>query len=462
MECSDHYIIFSGVFNWPGIETLSRHTGLLEKYYSPWWTRKERSAAEGLLNFASEYYYATFLDAHFPEARYLRGRGGGLPSTEEYLSFCGKSKSLCRLTLKDPGGLEGFSFSRERESGGYTLPLSMPYAELYLFPEGSGLFSLKVKAGDGGVPFGVLSDLIFAFREKSIPAFSKGGKPYTASAILEEFLFKEEDFDFFKGSISENTFNNKYKSYLIAESDIPVATETEKQSHHNLLYELGTVSPVGTLTDGGDFAPSETYRQELLSQNALSVFNNWTALSLFDTFTVLFNKKMERKRGCAFYNFEDLYFPIYIQNLHLKYFCFHTNETLSLQGLHSRNNRKLRDRFIRTTNRYVFSHISYNFLPNLLHTHIRDALDLPEEITQMEEKIDRINTYVNEKADSRTNVILAFLSLVALGSTFWDMSEWFQKLFGIEGSSYNSMSFSLVIITGILCLWLFVFMNRRH
>jgi hypothetical protein len=74
-------------------------------------------------------------------------------------------------------------------------------------------------------------------------------------------------------------------------------------------------------------------------------------------------------------------------------------------------------------------------------------MDLPREIAEMEEKVERIDTHINEKQDRTTNVLLTFLSVFAVGSAFFDTSEWLEKLLGTGPAVYPVLSLSLVGIT---------------
>lgn len=454
MKVAGHYILFSGVFRWSRDAALI--TAVPVDGYEPWWQRKPAGAAEGLLSFMKQYFYPTFMDAQFPEHRGLSSGTDTLPGREEYLAATLRAGDLCHLTMKDASRFKGLQFQcRDREGNlQYELPVHLEYCDLYLYPDGTGIFTIKTSLAGEDITFTHISDFLFAFREMRSRSFSRGEGNYNSAELIQDVLPEES------GGI-EDSFNNKLKSYIILEADIPLETPEDISARDNLLYEIGTVSPVGTLAGGGVFAPAEDYLGRIIEENSLSVFRNWKALSLFDTFTVLFNQVQEHTLGCAFNNFEDLYFPVYIQNLYLKYFCFSTNSKLARNGLHSPSNGDVRNRFIEITNRYSFSHISYNFLPNMIHHHLRTSLDTVDEIEQMEQKIDRINTFINEKSDRRTNIILGFLSILALGSTFWDVSEWLQKLFNIGEGAYNAMSFSLVAITALLCLGLFFFINRK-
>ena len=339
----------------------------------------------------------------------------------------------------------------------------MEWADIFLFPADTGIFSIKCRI-EGDTDFSRLSDFIFLLREKTIPCIktADGSAELTSTDLISDHILHENEVDLFRGSFSTNSFNNKLKTYCIAEADLPTDDDEGRNACSELLYEMGTVSPIGSASRDTDYSPDPEYMGSVMSDNSFSVFRNWKALSLFDTFTVLFNKTQPHTTGSAFSNFENLYFPIYIQNLFLKYLCFNLNARFSRKGLRGRAAARIRNEFLRIKNRFLFSHISYNFLPNSIHEHIRKSLDLAAEIEQLEDKIESINTYITEQNDRRTNIILGILSVLSIGSTFFDTSEWVQKLFAIPAESYQLLSLSLVSGTVLLCLWLFVLFTRKR
>ncbi|HRU44317.1 MAG TPA: hypothetical protein P5322_07295, partial [Spirochaetota bacterium] len=274
--------------------------------------------------------------------------------------------------------------------------------------------------------------------------------------------------------ILENTLNefiegynfyDKLKSYTVIESDFKCDAIEGKEYEDEVLYEIGTVSKIGTIKLNDNYSPSKEYFQKIISENKLSFFNNWSALSLFDTFTVLMNKIQDYKHS-TFDNFENIYFPIYIHSLFLKYNLFKVNNELSSVSITNKNNQKTRDTFNEIFNKYNLSHVSYNFLANEIYKKIRSSMDIDCEINQMEEKIENINTIIDEKQENKTNIILGFLSFLSVGSALWDISEWISKIFGITDGLenfniiYRTMSISLGI--GIVTLLLiFLFLKKK-
>ena len=67
---------------------------------------------------------------------------------------------------------------------------------------------------------------------------------------------------------------------------------------------------------------SPSYLEEVLHKSKISFYNNWSALSLMDTFTILSFKAP----GWLLNNWTDTYFRlIYIHSLFLKFYLFRLN-----------------------------------------------------------------------------------------------------------------------------------------
>lgn len=74
-----------------------------------------------------------------------------------------------------------------------------------------------------------------------------------------------------------------------------------------ILYDMGNVSVIGSAKGVGIFAPSESYLKEQLANNKISVFKNWSALALYDTFT-----RISTDFPDTFKSWEYDYFNLYI------------------------------------------------------------------------------------------------------------------------------------------------------
>jgi hypothetical protein len=70
---------------------------------------------------------------------------------------------------------------------------------------------------------------------------------------------------------------------------------------------------------------------------------------------------------------------------------------------------KVRDEFETFLNNYNLSHISYNFLPNLIFHQHRKSLQIDEELEKFQERINRISQAIQEEQQKRSNLLLGIV-----------------------------------------------------
>jgi hypothetical protein len=70
---------------------------------------------------------------------------------------------------------------------------------------------------------------------------------------------------------------------------------------------------------------------------------------------------------------------------------------------------KVRDEFESFLNTYNLSHISYNFLPNLIFHQHRKSLQIDEELEKFQERINRISQAIQEEQQKRSNLLLGIV-----------------------------------------------------
>jgi hypothetical protein len=249
--------------------------------------------------------------------------------------------------------------------------------------------------------------------------------------------------------VSKVLFGNKLKVFSMVEIDQDLSMEEEEM----LLYDLGICAPVGSAS-GLDpfFQPSEGYFNELIAENKISVFDNWSALALVDTFTGLF-----RKGVLDNFMWENGYFNLlYLQSLYVKNYLFKTNRAFFKEDA---DHQEVEDELFKFNKYYNLSHISYNFLPALIYKYIRKSQSIEEELQDLKEGIERWNQKAKEKRDKMINDVLTVIALLAVFSLVWDLSDWLSRLFSGGTGFYMVTSGTL---TSIVTIVLVLFLLRRN
>lgn len=200
-----------------------------------------------------------------------------------------------------------------------------------------------------------------------------------------------------KNLISEG---NKLKLYQIIHfTDVELFND-------KTLYELATCSPIGVVGSNNYMAPSQDYYDSILKSNRISIFDNWKGLALFDSFTVVgFGKDFN------VWPFSNLYFQYaYLRSIFEKEFCFSRNNAYRLNKVKG----DLLTEIALMEKYYFYDNISHNFLPNLLYQTMAKGLCIKEERELLARQI-------KEKEESKSNRLLAFVSVFAVFSIAFDL-----------------------------------------
>ncbi|PLX24541.1 MAG: hypothetical protein C0599_01920 [Salinivirgaceae bacterium] len=387
-EVNSFYVILSGLFVYDAKTTDSAK---FNRVFEPWKKRIENGNYESTYDYLKNSYYDGYLNNMFPEIRH--GDQIYDPQNNDFLNHYTLNQSLL-------SGLREIRVpAKEIE-----IPLVVDYIDVFVFPYDIGIFSMKIRVDeDKELSLGLISDLLNMLRALQV-RFQVGDNATTMKDFISDHILSA-----FSLPIEWQTFNPQLKSYTV----IDLANEMEQKELDYLLYDMGNVSPLGSAAGNTMFSPSDEYYSEQMSQNKISIFKNWSALSLYDTFTRISVNFPDR-----FKTWEYDFYNVYVYSLYMKTFLYLTNTRLSDVTILNKENEAIRDRFVEFVNDYHHTQISYKFLPDLLKDKMAFALDIPSELDSMEVKISRINQHVQERRQQRMNFILVmitFLSLFSLG-----------------------------------------------
>ncbi|MEN9399148.1 MAG: hypothetical protein RL632_249 [Bacteroidota bacterium] len=210
-----------------------------------------------------------------------------------------------------------------------------------------------------------------------------------------------------KGPKVDDYSGSKFKVFSIIDLEEIVDQNTRAE----LLYDLGCGAQIGSAGGQKLFSPSQTYFEELM-ENKISIFNNYDILPLFDSFTVLGNAMLDEDKTTAkTRTWSQSYFRVFLHNLLIKFNLYRYNSEMINDSV------KVRDQFEEFLNTYNISHISYNFLPNLMYQKHRSSLDIDGELKQFQDRITRISESIREQQQSRANALLGLVGIfTSIGS----------------------------------------------
>ena len=320
--------------------------------------------------------------------------------------------------------------------------------ELFLFNNEVGILSLTFEPETLDIL--CISDLTVALKSFDTPVESGNIQTVFHEFISANILAgvqlrgKNVKADDYSGS--------KFKIYSVINTTDP--DDGSKYDRDKLVFEIGTGSRIGELGSNGYNAPSQEYFDEIMG-NSIKVFNNYTGLALLDSFTVIGNGVFQSKdkHFHQFNTYNRIYFAIYILNLYIRYNIFRFN------AVFNDNPVKTREEFELFINDYNYSHISFNFLPNIFHQKIHAALNIDDEINHFEKRLGSLATKIQEDQEKRQATLLGLVSVLTALSSFSDIIDLLEKLRSQIGWSnglfYASLVFVLVSLAVPVLIYLF-------
>jgi hypothetical protein len=166
-------------------------------------------------------------------------------------------------------------------------------------------------------------------------------------------------------------------------------------------------------------------------------------LPLFDSFTTVgYNLLNDDQHQVKYNTYANMRFRVYLFNLFLKYNLFRYNSKINTDSV------KTRDEFEGFLNTYNISHISYNFLPNLIYHGLRKSLQIDNELKQFQDRINRISQAIQEKQQKRSNLLLGIVSVLASVSSVGPIFNFIEKF--RNNLLLNPFAFYLII--GIIAI----------
>ena len=234
------------------------------------------------------------------------------------------------------------------------------------------------------------------------------------------------------------TRGNKLKIFQI----VLVESSDWTEEH---LYEIATCSPINIVGTSHIQAPSDEYFNSMIDNNTIAPFKDWKSMSLRDSFTALF--KEER-------SFDEIkwinsyYRLIYLRVLVQKTFLSSKNVQYRLNQSSSHLMRDL----TRMEQYYFYDSISYNFLPDLLNSHMEKGLGINNERAEL-------SAQIKESESKNNNTLTGIVSAFAVFSIAYDF---YGILKAITSSESPIMPFVIGLIASLSILYIIFHLSRRR
>ncbi len=334
--------------------------------------------------------------------------------------------SFRRFITNEPSDIDDFtilsatpellagSYRKTLNAGGAPVELSFSIsnAEIFLFKHNPGILALEISLSQPSLElFSALVNDLRNYNSRITDA-QTGEELQMLDLVQDRMLNKAagvQTFDLRRSAIADYR-GAKMKVFQA----VDFASRPERELN-KILFELGTVSRIGSSEELNDVHSHCPEYYEQITGNALRVFNNWSALCLLDTFTMVGFSYLSNP--ATYKTWSENYFRIYVHDLYFKYYLF----SLNGDGFYENNRlQKQRREFYHFLRIYDTDPISYNFLPNLIHSSIKTGLQTQAETDALMLRIDRINGLINEEYSRISNLILFIISVIALIPTNWN------------------------------------------
>lgn len=292
----------------------------------------------------------------------------------------------------------------------------------------------------------LFSDLSFNLKGHSTE-ITVNDKNYTLIDFISKNLFNGIILNDINSDLAQFS-GNKFKHYAILDF------EKIDFDLDNLLFELGTNSKVGSISSKSLDSPSEKYFNQIL-ENKLSCFNNYSGLSLNDSFVVIGKNNYARENKYSHSTWDEIYFKIFIFNQFIKSTLQIISNSFSKEPVKSRNT------FDKFFNTYFLNKISFNFLPNEIYKTIYTSLDIDDDIVFLRDKLNTLSNQLNETQQKQQEFLLLCLSILAALEIPLHI-EGIRNIIGINNYViYNSIIYPLIFIT-LLAIFIIKYLRRKN
>lgn len=304
-------------------------------------------------------------------------------------------------------------------------PCTICNVRLHFFPYGFVFFSIEIE--DSGNELNDLTlmhswwkDWNFNYSNFTTDEFNRLLEP-----LLDLLPLAEEDEESCEngGKRRKKIFTykgTKARMYQIVKTD-----DTEVRD--DLLYEIATFMPIGVVKHSEelppkkrDLKPSKSYLDKMMENSSVSAFDNWKALALNDSFTVL---------GCGEnfnpYPHESYYFPLlYMRCFFEEFFCFDRNNRYrtDIDGKIDSDVEKQLEEIQNMDRYYFYDDVSFDFLPSMLHRAIAKGMELytdrDELMGHIKDSLDEEKRRMAEDRRRRNDTTLIAVKILASISVF--------------------------------------------
>lgn len=310
--------------------------------------------------------------------------------------------------------------------------IALTEINVYLYPFGLVLYSIGVSQENVELQevLQILMDLRMSLEDNLDTDFQK-----LAIAPIAKLSMSA-------GSARLLESGNKFKVFHVVVCDGDPVGQDELDK---LLFSAGTLT---MYNEEDNMSFTKEYLDDIVSQGKVSVFRNWRAMSLLDTFTIFaFNPKDFMLNVWI----HDYFGKLYMYTLFRKFFLFRLNNSFRAGKTRISHLKADLDTFNRS---YSFPVFSYNFLPELIAASMEKGLDIADEKEKISVMVNQEKERKEAETGDRMNLFLGVISALTLFSAIWDFACLMDGLFVFSDTIGTVRGFRActMLIIGTVCL----------
>ena len=356
------------------------------------------------------------------------------------------------LRLTDVSRFNNLILVNEKEE---SLKFSIAKVDIFLFPETisdsfkekMGIYAFHMNLTDENAGFETISSFIHRIRSfESNNRIRSGETDFTTIGFIQQKILSNG----ISLDLISNIMGNKLKVFTV------INAANDIDDINKRLFDIGTAQHVAARSKEHSTKGSEELYLELIKSNSISIYSNWKALAIFDSFTVIGNELNNINTTWG-----TTYLLIYIHCLKMKFYLFHMNSEMSNISFFEKYAEKLRANFTKFINSNNLFALSFNILPNKIYHTIKNSLEINEEVEEIEKKIIKINRIINEKSDKNLNKLIFLLALLGIVSVIFHSSEFIMKVFSVNEHYYPHIGLSIAG-TVLLTVSAYFFLLRKR
>jgi hypothetical protein len=249
----------------------------------------------------------------------------------------------------------------------------------------------------------------------------------------------------------ETLLAEKEESLIEKKKNNDTAEIEQKESEYfdYALYGLGKLIDVDTMLQPHSyFYPNIDYYHKVMNDNVLKIYDNWRALALNETFTVLCDQTLRKGE------LEEMVtsrYKLFVSVVYQKTFIFYENMYFQNESI----SQDMEDEILEFNRFFNITLPTYNEVPLMFYNKMREAMGVVQVYDVLSDKITTFTRQQSERRERSFNVCVGALALLTIFSATKDyvsLIQHFPERYFISELHVYGVKVLLDIITYVVVL----------